>query len=381
VGDQYPHGCAAAVQPAEVLRKPARGAGLPDPHDAASDRPHRGHRDGAGSRRGGHRAGVRAGSAPLVSACAAAAAAPRGHYLPFLDAAGASDRPGTGAAFPGAPFIHRRRRAGAAGPWRAVVLQMLLARCLQAGQALGLRLAQPGEFTQRAFLNDKMDLAQAEAVADLIDASTETAARSATRSLSGANFPPDPGAAAALTELRMLIEATLDFPEEEIDILRRADVQGRLTRCRTRCQDPAQRAPGRIAARGHQGRDRRPAQRRQVVAAQCAGGCRAGDRVAGCRNHPRQDPADDPDRRGAAACDRHRRVCATAATRSNRWAWRGPGARSTPPTRCLFLHDLTRLVPSDNGPAAQDASCPAYQRADAAIAAEPGAASAGRRCR
>ena len=72
---------------------------------------------------------------------------------------------------------------GHGGP---VVLQMLLARCLEAGAGIGLRLAEPGEFTRRAFLNDKLDLAQAEAVADLIDASTEAAARSASRSLSGA---------------------------------------------------------------------------------------------------------------------------------------------------------------------------------------------------
>ena len=72
---------------------------------------------------------------------------------------------------------------GHGGP---VVLQMLLARCLEAGQSIGLRLAQPGEFTQRAYLNDKLDLAQAEAVADLIDASTEAAARSASQSLAGA---------------------------------------------------------------------------------------------------------------------------------------------------------------------------------------------------
>src|SRR5512138_307199 len=67
-----------------------------------------------------------------------------------------------------------------------VVLQLLLARCLEAGAAMGVRVAQPGEFTQRASLNDKLDLAQAEAVADLIDASTEAAARSAGRSLAGA---------------------------------------------------------------------------------------------------------------------------------------------------------------------------------------------------
>ncbi len=71
---------------------------------------------------------------------------------------------------------------GHGGP---VVLRMLLARCLQAGGAIGLRIAEPGEFTQRAFLNDRLDLAQAEAVADLIDATTEVAARAAVRSLTG----------------------------------------------------------------------------------------------------------------------------------------------------------------------------------------------------
>jgi tRNA modification GTPase len=110
---------------------------------------------------------------------------------------------------------------GHGGP---VVLQMLLARCL----ALGARLAEPGEFSQRAFLNDKLDLAQAEAVADLIEAGTVAAARSALRSLSGEFSREVKGLVARLTELRMLVEATLDFPEEEIDVLRDTDVAVRL---------------------------------------------------------------------------------------------------------------------------------------------------------
>jgi tRNA modification GTPase len=101
-----------------------------------------------------------------------------------------------------------------------VLLHLLLARCLQA-QA-GLRLARPGEFTERAFLNDKIDLAQAEAVADLIDASTEAAARSAARSLSGAFSREMALLAERVVRLRMLVEATLDFPEEEIDFLEQA---------------------------------------------------------------------------------------------------------------------------------------------------------------
>ena len=112
-----------------------------------------------------------------------------------------------------------------------VVLQLLLARCLQVADDAGLprlRLAEPGEFTQRAFLNDKLDLAQAEAVADLIEASTEAAARSAGRSLSGAFSHEIDALAQRIVRLRMLVEATLDFPEEEIDFLQRADAHGQL---------------------------------------------------------------------------------------------------------------------------------------------------------
>ncbi len=111
-----------------------------------------------------------------------------------------------------------------------VVLQLLLARVISAGQQLGLpvRLANPGEFTQRAFLNDKLDLAQAEAVADLIDAQTEQAARMATRSLQGALSVRVSALVQALIRLRMLVEATLDFPEEEIDFLQAAKAQDQL---------------------------------------------------------------------------------------------------------------------------------------------------------
>jgi tRNA modification GTPase len=109
-----------------------------------------------------------------------------------------------------------------------VVLQLLLARCLEAGAAIGLRLAEPGEFTERAFLNDKLDLAQAEAVADLIDASTEAAARSASRSLAGAFSSQIETLRERTVHLRMLVEATLDFPDEEIDFLQQADARGQL---------------------------------------------------------------------------------------------------------------------------------------------------------
>ncbi|HWU85440.1 MAG TPA: tRNA uridine-5-carboxymethylaminomethyl(34) synthesis GTPase MnmE, partial [Rhodocyclaceae bacterium] len=114
---------------------------------------------------------------------------------------------------------------GHGGP---VVMQMLLARCVE----LGARIANPGEFSQRAFLNDKIDLAQAEAIADLIDATTAGAVRSAQRSLSGEFSRAVNALVAQLIELRMLVEATLDFPEEEIDVIRDTDASQRLERLR-----------------------------------------------------------------------------------------------------------------------------------------------------
>ena len=136
-----------------------------------------------------------------------------------------------------------------------VVLQLLLARCLAAGSEAdpgtgqprlpGLRVARPGEFSERAFHNDKIDLAQAEAIADLIDASTEAAARSASRSLSGEFSREIHALRDALVHLRMLVEATLDFPEEEIDFLQKADAKGQL--------DRLQQALARVMQRARQG--------------------------------------------------------------------------------------------------------------------------------
>jgi tRNA modification GTPase len=110
---------------------------------------------------------------------------------------------------------------GHGGP---VVMQALLAACLDAGA----RLAEPGEFTRRAFLEGKLDLAQAEAVADLIDAASREAARSALRSLSGEFSAAVRALQAELVELRALTEAMLDFPEEEVDTLHREDAGRRL---------------------------------------------------------------------------------------------------------------------------------------------------------
>ncbi|MCV2419225.1 tRNA uridine-5-carboxymethylaminomethyl(34) synthesis GTPase MnmE [Paucibacter sp. DJ2R-2] len=174
---------------------------------------------------------------PLVAAvCGKALKAREATYLPFRDAAGAAIDQGLALLFP-APHSytgeHVLELQAHGGP---VVLQLLLARCLEAGreQGLALRLAEPGEFTQRAFLNGKLDLAQAEAVSDLIDASTEAAARSASRALGGALSGEVGELCDALIKLRMLVEATLDFPEEEIDFLQQADALGRLSRLQQR---------------------------------------------------------------------------------------------------------------------------------------------------
>jgi tRNA modification GTPase len=116
---------------------------------------------------------------------------------------------------------------GHGGP---AVLGLILKRCLE----LGARLAEPGEFTKRAFLNNKLDLAQAEGVADLIEAATGTAARAAARSLSGAFSREVGGVVAALVELRMVTEASLDFPDEDIDFVRAAGAEGKLSALRER---------------------------------------------------------------------------------------------------------------------------------------------------
>ena len=156
-------------------------------------------------------------------------------YLAFRDADGSAIDHGLALYFPaphsftGEDVLELQAHGG------PVVMQMLLSRCL----ALRLegrppvRLARPGEFTERAFLNNKIDLAQAEAIADLIDASTVAAAKSATRSLAGEFSTEIHTLRDQLIHLRMLVEATLDFPEEEIDFLKKADAQGQLDRLQT----------------------------------------------------------------------------------------------------------------------------------------------------
>ena len=148
----------------------------------------------------------------------------RAIFAAFRDAQGAAQDRGIALYYPaphsytGEPVLELQ---GHGGPF---VLQAVLGACLEAGA----RLAEPGEFTRRAFLEGKLDLAQAEAVADLIDASSREAARSALRSLEG-EFSAAIGAVdSRLVELRALTEAMLDFPEEELDAMHRDDAANRL---------------------------------------------------------------------------------------------------------------------------------------------------------
>lgn len=172
--------------------------------------------------------------APVMQAlCGTTQLQPRyATYLPFRNADGSTIDQGLAIYFK-APHSYTGEDVlelqGHGGP---VVMQMLLARCLEAGQEIGLRVAQPGEFTHRAFLNNKLDLAQAEAVADLIEASTEAAAKSASQSLSGVFSKTIHDLVDKVIHLRMLVEATLDFPEEEIDFLEKSDARGQLERIR-----------------------------------------------------------------------------------------------------------------------------------------------------
>ena len=159
----------------------------------------------------------------------------------FADARGGTIDQGLALYFP-APASYTGEAVlelhGHGGP---AVLAQILRRCLD----LGARLAEPGEFTKRAFLNGKLDLAQAESVADLIDAATSTAARAAARSLSGAFSAEVHGLVDGVTELRMFTEAALDFPDEDLEFIENADARGKLARLREKLDS--------IVARSRQG--------------------------------------------------------------------------------------------------------------------------------
>ncbi|MHA3904309.1 tRNA uridine-5-carboxymethylaminomethyl(34) synthesis GTPase MnmE [Castellaniella sp. WN] len=160
--------------------------------------------------------------------CALALRPRHAHYLPFRDRHGETLDEGLALFFPGPHSYTGEDVLELQGHGGPAVLRRVLEDCLARGADIGLRLAQPGEFTQRAFLNDRLDLAQAEAVADLIEASSTAAARSAMASLSGAFSAEIDALSERVVQLRMLVEATLDFPEEEIDFLEKYQAADRL---------------------------------------------------------------------------------------------------------------------------------------------------------
>jgi tRNA modification GTPase len=146
-------------------------------------------------------------------------------HRPFLDDEGKAIDDGLALYFPGPNSFTGEDVLELQGHGGPVVLDMLLKRVF----AAGARPARPGEFSERAFLNDKMDLAQAEAIADLIDSSTQQAARSALRSLQGEFSQRIHTLSNQMVELRVYVEAALDFPDEEIDFLADESVLGRLS--------------------------------------------------------------------------------------------------------------------------------------------------------
>ena len=146
------------------------------------------------------------------------------HYGAFHDTQGQEIDQGIALYFPGPNSFTGEDVLELQGHGGPVVMDFLLKRVL----TLGARLANPGEFSERAFLNDKLDLAQAEAIADLIDASSVQAAQSALRSLQGEFSRRIHALVEALIQLRIYVEAAIDFPEEEIDFLADGKVLGDL---------------------------------------------------------------------------------------------------------------------------------------------------------
>jgi len=150
------------------------------------------------------------------------------HFTPFHAADGRQLDEGIALFFPGPHSFTGEDVVEFQGHGGPVILDLVLAATL----AAGARMARPGEFSERAFLNDKLDLAQAEAIADLIDSSSEQAARCALRSLQGEFSRQVDNLVEALVQLRIYVEAAIDFPEEEIDFLADGKVAGNLTEIR-----------------------------------------------------------------------------------------------------------------------------------------------------
>lgn len=165
-------------------------------------------------------------AAPVARALLGKLPRPRqAEYLPFRDGDGATLDQGIALFFPGPNSFTGEDVLELQGHGGPVILDVLLQRIVAMP---GVRIARPGEFSERAFLNDKLDLAQAEAIADLIDASSEQAARSAVNSLQGAFSGRIHELVEALTNLRIYVEAAIDFPDEEIDFLSDGKIEASL---------------------------------------------------------------------------------------------------------------------------------------------------------
>ena len=154
----------------------------------------------------------------------------RAHHCLFRDAEGEVLDDGIALAFPAPASFTGEDVVELQGHGSPIVLQQIQRACL----AAGARLARPGEFSERAYLNDRIDLAQAEAIADLIDAGSEAAAKGALRSLQGVFSVQVRELMEAVTDLRVFVEAAMDFPDEDVDFLNDGVVANRLDALRTR---------------------------------------------------------------------------------------------------------------------------------------------------
>lgn len=159
-------------------------------------------------------------------------------YSQFVDAEGDSIDEGVALYFPGPNSFTGENVLELQGHGGPVVMDLMVQRCVE----LGARLARPGEFSERAFLNDKMDLAQAEAIADLIDASSFEAAQSAVRSMQGEFSQLVNQLVENMIQLRIYVEAAIDFPEEEIDFLADRRLRNNLHNLTTELEDILYRA-------------------------------------------------------------------------------------------------------------------------------------------
>ncbi len=244
-------------------------------------------------------------------------------FVKFLDAAGEAIDVGIALYFPAPGSFTGEPVLELHGHGSPVLQELLIERALQ----LGARRARPGEFSERAFLEDKLDLAQAEAVADVIAAGSRTAAQAAMRSLRGEFSARVDAAEEALIELRVYVEAAIDFPEEEIDFLASAEVAQRLAHVnQTLDAVTAGGTAGQSPHRRDDGRDRGATQCGQVHADEPSRRLRSRDRHRAARHHARRAARAARRGRSARHADRYRGPARAA--RTIRWSAKACVARA-----------------------------------------------------